>query len=193
MKLYNTRTRTVEELVPLKDREVRIYVCGMTPSARAHLGHARSFLFFDVLRRYLDHLGYRVTFVQNVTDIDDRSIKAAQETGEDYHAIIDRHYAEFKEAMRKLGVLEYDYEPYATAYIPQIRRMIAELIAGGHAYVSKDGIYYRVSSFSNYGKLANRNVAELEAGARIEIDEEKEDPLDFALWKFAKPGEPKWP
>jgi cysteinyl-tRNA synthetase len=165
----------------------------LTPSAQAHLGHARSFLFFDVLRRYLTHLKYRVTFVQNVTDIDDRSINQAKETGESYHAIIDRHYAEFKSSMRKLGVLEYDREPYATAFIPQIQQMIRELVAGEHAYVSQDGIYYRVASFPNYGKLANRNIDELEAGARIEIDEQKEDPLDFALWKFAKPDEPKWP
>ncbi len=169
-----------------------MYVCGLTPSARAHLGHARSFLFFDVLRRYLTHLGYRVTYVQNVTDIDDRSIREAQESGVDYHAIIDRYYAEFKASMRALDVLDYDFEPYATAYVPEITRMIGELIASEHAYASKDGIYYRVASFAGYGKLANRNVAELEAGARIEIDEEKEDPLDFALWKFAKPGEPKW-
>jgi cysteinyl-tRNA synthetase len=172
--------------------DVRIYVCGLTPSAQAHLGHARSFLFFDVLRRYLVHLGYRVTYVQNVTDIDDRSINAAKQTGEDYHAIIDRFYAEFKDSMRKLGTLDYDHEPYATRYIAPIQTMIRELIASEHAYVTPDGIYYRVSTFANYGKLANRNVEELEAGARIEVDEKKEDPLDFALWKFAKPGEPRW-
>jgi cysteinyl-tRNA synthetase len=193
LNLYNSRTRRVEAFVPLRDDEVRIYVCGMTPSARAHLGHARSFLFFDVLRRYLTHLKYRVTFVQNVTDIDDRSIRTAKETGESYRTIIDRHYAEFKAAMHKLGVLEYDREPYATAFIAQIQAMIRRLIATDHAYVSKDGIYYRVASFPNYGKLANRNIDELEAGARIEVDEHKEDPLDFALWKFAKPDEPKWP
>jgi cysteinyl-tRNA synthetase len=164
----------------------------MTPSARAHLGHARSFLFFDVLRRYLTHRGFRVTYVQNVTDIDDRSINSARQTGEDYHAIIDRYYAEFKASMRKLGVLEYDAEPYATRYVPQIQGMIRALIVRGHAYATSDGIYYRVSTFPNYGKLANRNIEELEAGARIEVDEQKEDPLDFALWKFAKPGEPKW-
>jgi cysteinyl-tRNA synthetase len=171
---------------------VRIYVCGLTPSAQAHLGHARSFLFFDVLRRYLTHRGYRVTYVQNVTDIDDRSINAARESGEDYHAIIDRHYAEFKASMRKLGVLDYDHEPYATQYIEPIQTMIRELVADGHAYVTADGVYYRVSTFANYGRLANRNLEELEAGARIEVDEKKEDPLDFALWKFAKPGEPRW-
>ncbi|MBV8332945.1 MAG: cysteine--tRNA ligase [Candidatus Eremiobacteraeota bacterium] len=193
MKLYNTRTRSVEEFRPLRDGEVRIYVCGMTPSAQAHLGHARSFLFFDVLRRYLTHRGYRVTFVQNVTDIDDRSIREGLATGQDYRAIIARHYAEFKASMRKLGVLEYDSEPYATQYIAPIQKMIRELVERGHAYATPDGIYYRVSTFPAYGKLANRNVDELEAGARIEVDEQKEDPLDFALWKYAKPGEPKWP
>jgi cysteinyl-tRNA synthetase len=171
---------------------VRIYVCGLTPSAQAHLGHARSFLFFDVLRRYLTHRGHRVTYVQNVTDIDDRSIKAAKETGRDYHEIVDGYYAEFKASMRRLGILEYDHEPYATRYIEPIQTMIRELVEGGHAYASQDGIYYRVSTFRNYGRLANRNVEELEAGARIEVDERKEDPLDFALWKFAKPGEPHW-
>jgi cysteinyl-tRNA synthetase len=176
----------------LRPGDVRIYVCGLTPSAQAHLGHARSFLFFDVLRRYLTHRGYRVTYVQNVTDIDDRSINAARESGEDYHAIIDRHYAEFKASMRKLGVLDYDHEPYATQYIEPIQTMIRELVADGHAYVTADGVYYRVSTFANYGRLANRNLEELEAGARIEVDEKKEDPLDFALWKFAKPGEPRW-
>jgi len=193
LKLYNTRTRAVEEFASLREGEVRIYVCGLTPSAQAHLGHARSFLFFDILRRYLAHRGYRVTYVQNVTDIDDRSIKAGIETGRDYHAIVEHFYAEFKESMRKLGILEYDFEPYATKYIGEIQQMIRELVESGHAYVTRDGVYYRVSTFKSYGRLANRNVADLEAGARIEVDENKEDPLDFALWKFAKPGEPRWP
>jgi cysteinyl-tRNA synthetase len=193
LKLYNTRTRTVEKFEPLREGEVRIYVCGLTPSAQAHLGHARSFLFFDVLRRYLAHLGYRVTYVQNVTDIDDRSIKAGIETGRDYHSIVEHFYAEFKKSMRKLGVLEYDFEPYATKYIGEIQQMIRELVESGHAYATRDGMYYRVATFPDYGRLANRNIADLEAGARIEVDELKEDPLDFALWKFAKPGEPHWP
>ncbi len=193
MKLYNTRTRSVEPFEPLRTGEVRIYVCGLTPSAQAHLGHARSFLFFDVLRRYLRHRGYRVTYVQNVTDIDDRSINAAKETGEHYHAIVDRYYEEFKDSMRKLGVLGYDHEPYATHFIEPIQAMIRRLIDGGHAYVAEDGVYYHVSTFPNYGRLANRKIDELEAGARIDVGEHKEDPLDFALWKFAKPGEPRWP
>ncbi len=193
LKLYNTRTRSLDEFVPLHGNEVRIYVCGLTPSADAHLGHARSFLFFDLLRRYLIHRGYAVRYVQNVTDIDDRSINRARETGEDWRAIVSGYYASFKESMRKLGVMEYDAEPYATQYISQIQEMIVDLIEAGSAYVVEDGIYYRVSSFPRYGKLSNRNVDELEAGARIEVGENKDDPLDFALWKFAKPLEPKWP
>jgi len=193
LKLYNTRTRTLETFSPLRDDEVRVYVCGLTPSAQAHLGHARSFLFFDLLRRYLTHKGYRVVYVQNVTDIDDRSINRARETGEDWRAIVRGYYDEFHRSMRRLGVMEPDEEPYATAYIPQIQTMIRELIEQGHAYAVADGIYYRVSSFPRYGKLSNRNIEELEAGARIEVGEFKEDPLDFALWKFAKPDEPKWP
>ncbi|MHB8145832.1 MAG: cysteine--tRNA ligase [Vulcanimicrobiaceae bacterium] len=192
LKLHNTRTRRVEFFEPLRGRDVRIYVCGLTPSAQAHLGHARSFLFFDVLRRYLEHLGYAVTYVQNVTDIDDRSINRARETGEDWHTIVKGYYADFKAAMVRLGVREPDLEPHATDYIPQIQTMIVALVAGGHAYVTADGIYYRVSTFADYGHLSGRNVDELQAGARIEIDERKDDPLDFALWKFAKPGEPKW-
>ncbi len=192
LKLYNTRTRKVEPFTPLRGNDVRIYVCGLTPSAQAHLGHARSFLFFDLLRRFLTHLGYVVTYIQNVTDIDDRSINRARETGEDWHDIVMDFYADFKTSMTKLGVIEPDVEPYATKYIPQIQDMIRELLKRNNAYVAKDGIYYRVSTFSNYGSLSNRNIDELEAGARIEVDEHKEDPLDFALWKFAKPGEPSW-
>ncbi len=187
LKLYNTRTRSLQTFTPLRGNEVRIYVCGLTPSAQAHLGHARSFLFFDLLRRYLMHKGYKLTYVQNVTDIDDRSINRARETGEHWYGIVSGYYQEFKYSMRELGALEPDEEPYATAYIPQIQTMILELIASGHAYVVEDGIYYRVSSFPRYGQLANRKIDELEAGARIEIGEFKEDPLDFALWKFASP------
>ncbi|HZZ64908.1 MAG TPA: cysteine--tRNA ligase [Candidatus Baltobacteraceae bacterium] len=192
LKLYNTRTRRVEPFVPLDPPHVRVYVCGLTPSAQAHLGHARSFLFFDVLRRYLKHLGYDVTYVQNVTDIDDRSIRRARETGEDWYTIVSEYYASFKKSMERLGVREPDAEPYATKFIGPIIEMISQLLALGYAYVTQDGVYYRVSKFPRYGALANRNIEDLEAGARIEVDEHKDDPLDFALWKFAKPGEPKW-
>ena len=195
LRLYNTRTRAVEPLVPLVDGEVRIYVCGLTPSAEAHLGHARSFLFFDVLRRYLAHPrnGYRVTYVQNVTDIDDRSIAAATSESESVESIVAKYYGRFKAAMRVLGVREPDLEPHATQHIDPIVDMIAELIATGHAYATDDGVYYAVKSFPRYGELSHRNVDELLVGARIAENEHKRDPLDFALWKFAKPGEPEWP
>jgi len=191
LRLYNTLTRAVEEFKPEENR-VKIYVCGLTPSAQAHLGHARSFMFFDVLRRYLVHLGYDVNFVQNVTDIDDRSINAARETGEDWRAIVKRNYDSFRESMNRLGVLAPDSEPHATAYIPQIQEMIRELAAKGYAYASDDGVYFSVKRDKEYGKLSHKNIDELLVGARIEENEHKRDPLDFALWKYAKPGEPEW-
>ncbi len=194
LRLYNTRTRTVQPFAPLEDKHVRIYVCGLTPSAEAHLGHARSFLFFDVLRRYLEHPrnGWRVTYVQNVTDIDDRSIKTAKAEGTTYRDVVARHYGSFKASMRKLGVREPDFEPYATATIKQIQGMIDDLIASGHAYSSSDGIYFRVASFPRYGRLSGKNIDELLIGARVDENEEKGDPLDFALWKFRREGEPAW-
>jgi cysteinyl-tRNA synthetase len=193
--LYNTRTRTVEPFAPLEPGHVRMYVCGLTPSAEAHLGHARSFLFFDVLRRYLAHPrnGYRVTYVQNVTDIDDRSIAAAQKEGVSVESVVAKYYGTFKAGMRVLGVREPDLEPHATAHMDAIVTMIAELLAIGHAYATDDGVYYAVKTFDRYGALAHRNVDELLIGARIAENERKHDPLDFALWKFAKPGEPTWP
>jgi cysteinyl-tRNA synthetase len=195
LRLYNTRTRAVEPFVPLIDQRVRMYVCGLTPSAQAHLGHARSFLFFDVLRRYLAHPrnGYAVTYVQNVTDVDDRSIAAAQAEGTTFEAVIARYYGSFKASMRALGVREPDLEPYATQHIDVIVDMIAALIAEGFAYATDDGVYFAVKSFPRYGALSHRNVDELLIGARIAENEHKHDPLDFALWKFAKPGEPSWP
>jgi cysteinyl-tRNA synthetase len=195
LRLYNTRTRAVAPFAPLVDGEVRIYVCGLTPSADAHLGHARSFLFFDVLRRYLAHPrnGYRVTYVQNVTDIDDRSIAAAQAEGRSVEDVVGKYYGRFKTGMRKLGVREPDLEPHATQHIDAIVDMIAELLASGHAYATDDGVYYAVKSFPRYGELSHRDVDELLVGARIAENEHKRDPLDFALWKLAKPGEPSWP
>ncbi|GAC1659697.1 MAG: cysteine--tRNA ligase [Candidatus Elarobacter sp.] len=194
LRLFNTRTRRIEPLAPLEPPHVRVYVCGLTPSAEAHLGHARSFLFFDVLRRYLEHQrnGYRVTYVQNVTDIDDRSIATAQREGTTFDAIVARYYGAFKASMRVLGVRKPDREPYATKYTPQIVEMIGELIERGYAYATDDGVYYKVEAFPNYGALSGKNVDELLVGARIAENEHKRDPLDFALWKFAKPGEPQW-
>jgi cysteinyl-tRNA synthetase len=194
LRLYNTRTRAVEPLEPLEPEHVRVYVCGLTPSAEGHLGHARSFLFFDVLRRYLQHPrnGYRVTYVKNVTDVDDRAIATAQREGTTFDQVVKRYYDSFRESMRILNVLEPDAEPYATKFVPQIVEMIAELIERNFAYVSEDGIYYDVAKFPRYGALSGKNVDELLVGARIAENEHKRNPLDFALWKFAKPGEPRW-
>jgi cysteinyl-tRNA synthetase len=192
LRLYNTRTRTVEPFAPLDGRRVRMYVCGLTPSAEAHLGHARSFLFFDILRRYLTYRAYDVTYVRNVTDVDDRSIAAGKATGVPWSQIVQGYLDSFERSMERLGVDPPDEEPRATGYIPQILDMIGELIERGHAYVVEDGVYYRVKSFARYGQLANRNTDELLSGARIAVDEHKEDALDFALWKFAKPDEPAW-
>ena len=193
LRLYNTASRTVEAFSPARDGEVRMYVCGLTPSGEPHLGHARSFLFFDVFRRYLRHLGYKVTYVQNVTDIDDRSIEASRQEGRPWHEIVERYYSSFKGSMRRLGVAEPDIEPRATEYIPQILEMIEKLVESGHAYASEDGVYFRVASFPAYGKLSGENLDELMIGARIRENEKKQNPLDFALWKFEKPGEPSWP
>jgi cysteinyl-tRNA synthetase len=193
LRLYNTRTRSVEDFAALREGKVRMYVCGLTPSAEPHLGHARSFLFFDVFRRYLRHLGYDVVYVQNVTDIDDRAIEAARDEGRPWNDVVERYYRSFKESMRRLGVAEPDVEPRATEYVPQILAMIERLVERGNAYVTDDGIYFRVATFPAYGKLSGKQIDELMVGARIAENEKKLDPLDFALWKFEKPGEPSWP
>jgi cysteinyl-tRNA synthetase len=194
LRLFNTRTRTVEPFHTRSPGQAGIYVCGLTPSAEAHLGHARSFLFFDVLRRYLEHPrnAYRVTYVQNVTDIDDRSIATAQRDHTTVEDVVERHYGAFKASMRQLGMREFDVEPWATQYIPQIVEMIGELIERGFAYVVEDGVYYAVARFPRYGELSGKHIDELMVGARIIENEHKLDPLDFALWKFAKPDEPAW-
>lgn len=192
LRLFNTRTRSLEDFRPLNDSSISIYVCGLTPSAEAHVGHARTYLFFDVLRRYLEYQGRNVTYVQNVTDIDDRSIARARQTGEHWYDIVSGYYTSFKDSMKKLGVREPDHEPYATRYIDSIQGMIRQLVDRKYAYTTVDGIYYDVSEFDRYGQLSGRNIDELMAGARIEVDEHKTDPLDFALWKFAKPGESSW-
>ena len=195
LRLYNTRTHSVEPFTPLVDDTVRMYVCGLTPSAEAHLGHARSFLFFDILRRYLRHPrnGYRVRYVRNVTDIDDRSIATAHAEGRRYDEVVNDHFTSFQRSMRRLFVEDPDDEPHATDYIAEILEMIDALVDRGAAYASADGVYFSVARFPRYGALSNRNVDELLIGARIAVDEQKRDPLDFALWKFAKPGEPSWP
>ncbi len=191
--IHNTESKKKETLQPLHAGEVRMYVCGMTVYDYCHIGHARVLVSFDVVTRWLRQSGYKVSYVRNITDIDDKIIKRANENGEDFHVLTERFIAAMNEDADALGVIRPDTEPKATEFVPQIIAMVERLIANGHAYPASNGdVYYDVSSFPKYGRLSRRNLADLQAGARVEIDEIKTDPLDFVLWKAAKPGEPSW-
>ena len=192
MKLYNTLSRRKDDLVPLTASEVRMYVCGVTVYDFSHIGHARSALVFDVLRRYLRFKGYRVTFVRNYTDVDDRIIRRANEAGVAATEISERYIAAEREDMASLRILPPDAEPKATEHVPEMIALIERLIAGGVAYEVGGDVYFEIRRFPPYGKLSGKNLDELLAGARVEVDERKRDPRDFALWKAAKPGEPSW-
>jgi len=191
MRLYNTMSRRLEEFAPSGD-EVKIYVCGITPYDRAHLGHAMSYIIFDVLRRYLEFLGFRVKHVQNYTDIEDKLIMRANAQGVPVSELATRHIEEFDEEMRELNITPAHLFPRATQEIPTIIEMIEGLVGKGHAYQANGDVYFRVRSKSDYGKLSGRDVDSMRAGARVEPGERKEDPADFALWKGAKEGEPSW-
>jgi cysteinyl-tRNA synthetase len=193
LKLYNDLTRQKEIFQPLEAGQVRMYVCGMTVYDLCHLGHARVMVVFDVVYRYLKASGYDVTYIRNITDIDDKIINRANERGMPFTELT----AEFIQAMHDdadaLGVLRPDSEPKATEHMDEILSMIARLIERGHAYAVDNGdVYYNVRSFPEYGKLSGKSIEDLQSGARIEVGEIKRDPLDFALWKAAKPDEPAW-
>ena len=193
LKIHNDLTRRKEELTPIEPGKVRMYVCGMTVYDYCHLGHARVLVVFDVVYRYLMARGYDVTYVRNITDIDDKIIRRANENGEPFTALTERFIAAMREDAAALGVLPPTAEPRATGHIGEILDMIARLIARGHAYVAGNGdVYYAVASFDGYGRLSGKSTEDLRAGARVEPGEDKRDPLDFALWKAAKPGEPAW-
>ncbi|MFN3742228.1 MAG: cysteine--tRNA ligase [Anaerolineales bacterium] len=193
LRIYNTLTRQKEEFQPLEPGVVKMYVCGPTVYADAHVGHAMSALVFDIVRRYLIYKGYEVRFVMNFTDVDDKIIHRAQELGVDPFALAERYIHQFQEQLRALNVLPATAHPRATQTIPQIQQMIQGLIEKGYAYVPGNGdVYYRVTRKADYGKLSGRKLEEMQAGARIEIGEQKEHPMDFALWKAAKPAEPAW-
>jgi len=193
LRIFNTLTRRKEDFVPLVPGEARMYVCGVTVYDLCHIGHARSAMVFDVMRRYLRFRNYKVTFIKNYTDVDDRIIRRANEEGVPATTISERYIAEYQKDMASIGVDPADVEPKATEHIPQMIALIGRLIARGAAYVLEGDVYFEVRRFPAYGKLSGKNLDELEAGARVDVDERKRDPLDFALWKAAKPGEPSWP
>ena len=194
MQIYNTMTRKKEALIPLKPGEISMYVCGPTVYNYFHIGNARPFVVFDTLRRYLEHRGYQVKFIQNFTDIDDKLIRKANEEGCTVQEIADRYIQEYYVDADALGVERATCNPRATEHVQQIIDLVQTLIDKGHAYATDNGdVYFSVRSFPGYGKLSGQSIDDLESGARIDPTEQKRDPLDFALWKGAKPGEPAWP
>ena len=192
MQIYNSMTRKKEEFVPVTPGKVRMYVCGPTVYNYFHIGNARPFIIFDVLRRYFESRGYEVTFVQNFTDIDDKMIRRANEEGITVSQLAERFIAEYFIDAKALGIRPATVHPRATEHIPQIIALIQKLVDNGLAYAADGDVYYRVRAFDHYGCLCGQNLDDLESGARVDVDEHKEDPLDFALWKAQKPGEPAW-
>ncbi len=192
MQLYNTLSRRKESFKPLVPGKVGLYACGVTVYDDCHLGHARSCVVFEVLVRYLRRGGYRVTWVRNYTDIDDKIIRRAQELGQSWKEVAERHIAAFRDDMAALGVPPAQLEPKATEHIPQILDLIQRLVDLDFAYAAAGDVFFRVRRFPGYGKLSRQKIEDMEAGARIEVDPNKEDPLDFVLWKGSKPGEPAW-
>ncbi|MBR3874754.1 MAG: cysteine--tRNA ligase [Clostridia bacterium] len=192
MQIYNSMTRKKEEFKPIHEGKVGIYACGPTVYNYFHIGNARPFIVFDVLRRYMEFRGYEVTFVQNFTDIDDKMIRRANEEGVTVKDIAERYIAEYYVDAKGLGIRPATVHPRATEHISQIIALVQRLIDKGLAYESNGDVYYRVKAFPEYGKLCGQNIEDLASGARVSVDEQKEDPLDFALWKAQKPGEPAW-
>ncbi|MCP4331764.1 MAG: cysteine--tRNA ligase [Gammaproteobacteria bacterium] len=194
LKIYNSLTNQKESFEPIIPGQVRMYVCGMTVYDYCHIGHARVLVVFDVVYRYLKHLGYDVTYVRNITDIEDKIINRANENGEDYDHLTARFIKAMHEDADALGVLRPDWEPRATETIDEMLTMIEALEDNGYAYQADNGdVYFAVAGFASYGQLSGKKTAELRAGERVEVDVGKRDPLDFVLWKSAKPDEPSWP
>src|SRR5690348_6630655 len=194
LEIYNSLTRRKEAFRPIQPPEVRMYVCGLTVYDHMHIGHARMLVVFDAVARWLRASGYRLTYVRNITDIDDKIIKRAAENGESVGDLTGRFIKATHEDEQALYVLQPDQEPRATQAIDGMVAMIGELMKKGHAYQGTDGdVFYAVNSFKDYGKLSGKRLEDLRAGERVEVDEAKRDPLDFVLWKSAKPGEPSWP
>ena len=194
LKIYDSISRQKNVFVPIEDKKIRLYACGITVYDYCHLGHGRQMVTFDFLTRYLRYRGYDVEYVRNITDIDDKIIKRANENGETIQELTERFIKEMYKDADALGTLRPDKEPKATEYIPQIIAMIETLIEKGFAYASDNGdVYYNVKAFKDYGKLSHQKLEDLQAGTRIDVNENKENPLDFVLWKVAKENEPAWP
>jgi cysteinyl-tRNA synthetase len=192
LRVYNTLTQKKEEFIPLHKGRVGMYACGVTVYDLCHIGHARSAVVFDCIYRYLRYKGYEVTYVRNFTDVDDKIINRAQKEGVSTEEIAARYIKEFYTDMGALGLMPPTVEPKATEHIAEMLALVQRLIEKGHAYQVEGDVYYAVQSFPAYGKLSKRSLDEMQAGARVEVDERKKNPLDFALWKAAKPGEPSW-
>lgn len=192
IKVYNTLTKEKEVFKPITPGEVKIYVCGVTPYNHPHIGNARPAVTWDIIRRYLEYIGYKVKFVQNFTDVDDKIINKANAEGTDWKTISDRYIDAYFKVMDALHVRRTDVYPRVSDHMDDIIHMVEELIKNGHAYVLGGDVYYDISTFKDYGKLSGRKVEDMLAGARIEVNDEKRNPGDFALWKAAKPGEPFW-
>jgi cysteinyl-tRNA synthetase len=191
MKIYNTLSSRKEDFIPQEDT-VKMYVCGVTPYAPSHLGHAMSYIVFDTIRRYLEFRGYKVKYVQNFTDIDDKIIARSNESGISSKELAQRFIDQYFTDMDALNIKRADKYPKATEEIPKIIEVITGLLKNGHAYQAGGDVYFRVTSDPDYGKLSHRTLDGMIAGARVEIGEAKEHPLDFVLWKAAKPSEPQW-
>ncbi|OGC28971.1 cysteine--tRNA ligase [candidate division WOR-1 bacterium RIFOXYB2_FULL_48_7] len=192
LRIYNTLTRKKEDFVPLAPPAVNMYVCGITPYDESHVGHGRAYVVFDTIRRYLEYCGFRVKYVQNVTDVDDKIINKSRELGIDSSVLATKFTQSFLDEMDKLNVKRADIYPKATEHIPEMIRWISGLVERGIAYQLADGVYFSVEKFPGYGQLSHRKPADNEAGARVGVDSAKKNPFDFALWKTAKAGEPSW-
>ncbi|MFB2641409.1 cysteine--tRNA ligase [Shewanella bicestrii] len=193
LKIYNSITRQKQEFKPITPGKVGMYVCGVTVYDLCHIGHGRTFVSFDMIVRYLRYAGYEVNFQRNITDIDDKIIKRANENQEDCNTLTDRLIGEMHKDFDALNMIRPDFEPRATLHIAEIIDMVERLLARGHAYVAADGdVLFSVASFPEYGRLSGQNLEQLQAGARVEIDDNKQNPMDFVLWKMSKPGEPTW-
>lgn len=192
MKIYNTMTKRKEEFVPIEEGKVSMYVCGPTVYSYIHIGNARPIVVFDTVRKFLEYKGYQVNFVSNFTDVDDKIIKRAIEEGISASEVSERYIEEYKRDTKGLNVKEASKHPKATEEIDEMIEMISDLIKKGHAYEKNGTVYFRTRTFDSYGKLSKKNIDDLEAGARIAVNEEKEDAMDFVLWKPKKEGEPSW-